>query len=58
MKKIVDFLKISWYNKYRSGALAQLGARLTGSQEVRGSIPLCSTMNRNGHLAVPFFICR
>ena len=26
-----------------SGALAQLGARLTGSQKVRGSSPLCST---------------
>ena|GEM_PF-3740242 len=25
------------------GALAQLGERLTGSQEVSGSIPLCST---------------
>ena len=25
------------------GALAQLGARMTGSHEVRGSIPLCST---------------
>ena len=29
------------------GALAQLGARLTGSQEVRGSIPLCSTKDNN-----------
>ena len=26
------------------GALAQLGARLTGSQEVTGSSPVCSTI--------------
>ena len=28
---------------YTSGALAQLGERYTGSVEVSGSIPLCST---------------
>ena len=27
------------------GALAQLGERMAGSHEVRGSIPLCSTIN-------------
>ena len=39
------------------GALAQLGERHTGSVEVSGSIPLCSTMDRkqNSLLAV-FFI--
>jgi Fe2+ transport system protein FeoA len=31
------------YNNYY-GALAQLGARLTGSQEVTGSNPVCSTI--------------
>ena len=28
------------------GSMAQLGARLTGSQEVRGSSPLGSTKNK------------
>ena len=28
---------------FRFGALAQLGERYTGSVEVSGSIPLCST---------------
>lgn len=28
------------------GGMAQLGARLTGSQEVRGSSPLISTKNK------------
>lgn len=40
------------------GALAQLGERLAGSQEVRGSIPLGSTMRTHGrarwkHRALP-----
>ena len=30
----------------RNGGLAQLGERLTGSQEVSGSIPLISTMQK------------
>ena len=29
--------------KHVFGALAQLGERMAGSHEVRGSIPLCST---------------
>ena len=34
----------------RHGGVAQLGERLTGSQEVRGSIPLVSTIvNSKGH---------
>lgn len=32
------------------GALAQLGARLTGSQEVTGSSPVCSTRLRESEL--------
>ncbi len=31
------------YAEYDFGAVAQLGARLNGIQEVRGSIPLSST---------------
>ena len=30
-------------SKHVFGALAQLGERMAGSHEVRGSIPLCST---------------
>ncbi len=33
------------YSDSRFGALAQLGERMAGSHEVRGSIPLCSTIN-------------
>ena len=36
------------------GALAQLGERMAGSHEVRGSIPLGSTINFS-HLRVAFF---
>jgi hypothetical protein len=32
--------------RFPNGAVAQLGERLTGSQEVRGSIPLGSTKNQ------------
>ena len=32
------------YNSFISGALAQLGARLNGIQEVVGSNPICSTI--------------
>jgi hypothetical protein len=35
----------------RFGALAQLGERIAGSDEVRGSIPLGSTTNIYGLLA-------
>ena len=34
-----------------NGALAQLGERYTGSVEVSGSIPLCSTKTKN--LCIP-----
>ena len=33
-----------------SGAVAQLGERMTGSHEVRGSIPLGSTNHLPNHL--------
>ncbi len=33
----------------RLGALAQLGERLNGIQEVSGSIPLCSTAQKLPH---------
>ena len=35
------------------GAVAQLGERLNGIQEVRGSIPRSSTIKKNRHLAHP-----
>ena len=39
------------------GALAQLGERMAGSHEVRGSIPLCSTIkNTATHIGWPFFV--
>ena len=38
------------YSTSSHGGVAQLGERLTGSQEVRGSIPLVSTIvNSKGH---------
>ena len=44
---ILYYYKQDYYRFIRSrfyrGAVAQLGERLTGSQEVRGSIPLGST---------------
>ena len=36
------------YSTFSHGGVAQLGERLTGSQEVRGSIPLVSTRALNG----------
>lgn len=39
MKRVTELINATY------GALAQLGERLTGSQEVSGSIPLCSTIN-------------
>ncbi len=35
--------------------MAQLGARMTGSHEVRGSIPLCSTINREKPSEITMF---
>ena len=33
------------HKRFKSGVLAQLGERYTGSVEVSGSIPLCSTIH-------------
>ena len=38
--------------KHVFGALAQLGERMAGSHEVRGSIPLCSTIKTAGQTLV------
>ena len=38
------------------GALAQLGARIAGSDEVAGSSPVCSTME-NAEVERPLFCC-
>ena len=38
------------------GALAQLGARMTGSHEVRGSIPLCSTTRQASVRMLVFYV--
>ena len=43
--------------KHVFGALAQLGERMAGSHEVRGSIPLCSTTKTAGQTLVwPVFL--
>lgn len=39
------------------GALAQLGERMTGSHEVSGSIPLCSTKVSGGLCTNRLFFC-
>ena len=38
------------YNRLRDGALAQLGARHTGSVEVTGSNPVCSIERKPGSI--------
>jgi hypothetical protein len=40
-QKVIDSPKGKWYD-YKNGAVAQLGARLTGSQKVTGSNPVSS----------------
>ena len=40
---------------YAFGGIAQLGERLTGSQEVSGSIPLISTKNKALRYEVLYF---
>ena len=40
------------------GELAQLGERMTGSHEVRGSIPLFSTRNKRAAASVVAFLLR
>ena len=41
--KGIEMLPVLVYNMRGLGGVAHLGERLTGSQEVRGSIPLIST---------------
>ena len=43
IKKVLQFA-VKYGKIQTSGALAQLGERYTGSVEVSGSIPLCSTI--------------
>jgi hypothetical protein len=45
-------------HRIASGGVAQLGARLNGIQEVRGSIPLVSTRNDDAfEKSKAFFAC-
>ena len=46
LKKVLDISCRIPYNSHRHGGVAQLGERLTGSQEVMGSIPTVSTKDR------------
>jgi hypothetical protein len=49
MQKIIDTEKPLCYKQVSlDGAVAQLGERLNGIQEVRGSIPRSSTINHKG----------
>ena len=41
------------YSTFTHGGVAQLGERLTGSQEVRGSIPLVSTIVNAKAFGIP-----
>ena len=41
----------------KPGALAQLGERYTGSVEVSGSIPLCSTKTGSMFITWNLFFC-
>ena len=50
LNEALDFMK----NYF--GVVAQLGERLNGIQEVRGSIPLSSTSFNKGSETEPFFI--
>jgi antitoxin (DNA-binding transcriptional repressor) of toxin-antitoxin stability system len=43
---------INWADNYSLGAIAQLGERLRGTQEVAGSSPASSTPNANGEVVV------
>ena len=56
MQKALDFLMNLWYNNLSFGGIAQLGERLNGIQEVRGSTPLISTIGGvNEHPAL--YVC-
>ena len=63
--KLFKIVLASWsefpYSTSSHGGVAQLGERLTGSQEVRGSIPLVSTRSLNEaptHVGAFFHIYR
>ena len=70
LEKPVDNWKALCYNLYRCrsycdngshGGLAQLGERLHGMQEVRGSIPLLSTTEKHAEMLISacfFFLQR
>lgn len=42
--KVIYLLIVLCNNSFAHGVLAQLGARIAGSDEVTGSSPVCSTM--------------
>ena len=44
--------------KHVFGALAQLGERMAGSHEVRGSIPLCSTIKSQARRLSGLLFCK
>ena len=46
MKKLLTFGRMSDNIHLAHGGIAQLGERLNGIQEVRGSIPLSSTIKK------------
>ena len=54
-KLLTDARVLIKYPLHVFGALAQLGERMAGSHEVRGSIPLGSTINFS-HLRVAFWL--
>ncbi len=50
------FKFLLWYNRLVFGELAQLGERLAGSQEVRGSSPLFSTKYQKSEVLASDFL--
>ena len=52
----IDITFVIFYSQNTRGVVAQLGERLNGIQEVRGSIPLSSTSLYKGSKTGPFFI--
>jgi hypothetical protein len=47
---------VLYFPLFRFGGIAQLGERLTGSQEVSGSIPLISTRKNAATFVAAFFL--
>ena len=52
-KVLAQLSRFPYSNSSLQGGVAQLGERLTGSQEVRGSIPLVSTMRFKARALCP-----